>query len=133
MKMNPIWTPTAENVNQTQIVRWMRELGRSVDVENPRSAVSELLDWSCQEPAAFWDAVMKDLGVVWSTPYEQILETSRGVEWADWFVGGRTNLVLNCVDLPATEIPDRLALVGEEEDGTVRQWTFAEVAEEIDR
>ena len=133
MKMKPIWTPTAENVNQTQIVRWMRELGRPVDVEDPRSAVSELLDWSCQEPAAFWDAVMKDLGVVWSTPYEKVLETSRGVEWANWFVGGRTNLVLNCVDLPATEIPDRLALVGEEEDGTVRRWTFAEVAEEIDR
>lgn len=133
MSMKPIWTPSTEEIDKSQIVRWMGELGRTVDSGNPHPAVTELIRWSQEEPSEFWDALMKDLGVVWSTPYERVLDDSRGAAWTDWFVGGRTNLALNCVDLPATENPEGLALVGEEEDGTVRRWTFGEVADEVDR
>ena len=131
--MKPIWSPSSNVIESSQIARWMEVLGRPLDTQQPEVAVSQLIEWSQNEPEAFWDALLKDLGVVWSTPYEKVLDLSRGPEWADWFVGGRTNLALNCVDLPATETPDRLALVGEEEDGTVRRWTFAEVADEVDR
>ena len=131
--MKPIWSPSSNVIESSQIARWMEVLGRPLDTQQPEVAVSQLIEWSQNEPEAFWDALLKDLGVVWSTPYEKVLDLSRGPEWADWFVGGRTNLALNCVDLPATENPDRLALIGEEEDGTVRRWTFAEVADEVDR
>ena len=131
--MKPIWSPSSNVIESSQIARWMEVLGRPLNTQQPEVAVSQLIEWSQNEPEAFWDALLKDLGVVWSTPYEKVLDLSRGPEWADWFVGGRTNLALNCVDLPATETPDRLALVGEEEDGTVRRWTFAEVADEVDR
>lgn len=131
--MKPIWSPSTDVIERSQLARWMEVLGRPLDPQQPEVTVSQLIEWSHNEPEAFWDALMKDLGVVWSTPYEQVLDLSKGPEWADWFVGGRTNLALNCVDLPATENPDRLALIGEEEDGTVRRWTFAEVADEVDR
>ena len=131
--MKPIWSPSSDVIERSQLARWMEVLGRPLDPQQPEVTVSQLIEWSHNEPEAFWDALMKDLGVVWSTPYEQVLDLSKGPEWADWFVGGRTNLALNCVDLPATENPDRLALIGEEEDGTVRRWTFAEVADEVDR
>ncbi len=131
--MKPIWSPSSNVIESSQIARWMEVLGRPLNTQQPEVAVSQLIEWSQSEPEAFWDALMKDLGVVWSTPYEKVLDQSKGPEWADWFVGGRTNLALNCVDLPATETPDRLALIGEEEDGTVRRWTFAEVADEVDR
>lgn len=131
--MKPIWSPSSNVIESSQIARWMEVLGRPLDPQQPEVAVSQLIEWSQNEPEAFWDALMKDLGVVWSTPYEQVLDLSKGPEWADWFVSGRTNLALNCVDLPATETPDRLALIGEEEDGTVRRWTFAEIADEVDR
>ncbi|MFL2857323.1 MAG: AMP-binding protein [Planctomycetota bacterium] len=131
--MKPIWSPSSDVIESSQIARWMEVLGRPLDPQQPEVAVSQLIEWSQNEPVAFWDALMKDLGVVWSTPYEQVLDLSKGPEWANWFVSGRTNLALNCVDLPATETPDRLALIGEEEDGTVRRWTFAEIADEVDR
>lgn len=131
--MKPIWSPSTDVIERSQLARWMEVLGRPLDPQQPEVTVSQLIEWSHNEPEAFWDALMKDLGVVWSTPYEQVLDLSKGPEWADWFVGGRTNLALNCVDLPATENPDRLALIGEEEDGSVRRWTFAEVADEVDR
>lgn len=131
--MKPIWSPSSDVIESSQIARWMEVLGRPLDPQQPEVAVSQLIEWSQNEPVAFWDALMKDLSVVWSTPYEQVLDLSKGPEWANWFVSGRTNLALNCVDLPATETPDRLALIGEEEDGTVRRWTFAEIADEVDR
>ncbi|MBA4683409.1 MAG: AMP-binding protein [Planctomycetes bacterium] len=131
--MKPIWSPSSDVIESSQIARWMEVLGRPLDPQQPEVAVSQLIEWSQNEPEAFWDGLMKDLGVVWSTPYEQVLDLSKGPEWANWFVSGRTNLALNCVDLPATETPDRLALIGEEEDGTVRRWTFAEIADEVDR
>ena len=131
--MKPIWSPSSDVIESSQIARWMEVLGRPLDPQQPEVAVSQLIEWSQNEPEAFWDALMKDLGVVWSTPYEQVLDLSKGPEWANWFVSGRTNLALNCVDLPATETPDRLALIGEEEDGNVRRWTFAEIADEVDR
>lgn len=131
--MKPIWSPSSDVIESSQIARWMEVLGRPLDPHQPEVAVSQLIEWSQNEPEAFWDGLMKDLGVVWSTPYEQVLDLSKGPEWANWFVSGRTNLALNCVDLPATETPDRLALIGEEEDGTVRRWTFAEIADEVDR
>ncbi len=131
--MKPIWSPSSDVIERSQLARWMEVLGMPLDPQQPEVTVSQLIEWSQNEPEAFWDALMKDLGVVWSTPYEQVLDLSKGPEWADWFVGGRTNLALNCVDLPATENPDGLALIGEEEDGSVRRWTFAEVADEVDR
>ena len=30
--------------------------------------------------------------------YEQIMDESAGVPWTKWCVGGKTNIVLNCID-----------------------------------
>ena len=133
MSSSSTWYPPTDVVQNSQVIRWMKKLGRPVDPDDPKAAICELIRWSQKDRDSFWHELMQDLGVVWSTPYEQVFDESRGPEWTDWFIGGQTNLVLNCVDLPASEIPDRLALVGEEEDGTVRRWTFSEVAEEIDQ
>ncbi len=127
------WIPTTEIVDASNIVRWMRDLGHVVDAENPAVAVNDFIRWSQESSADFWDALMLDLGVVWTQGYEQTVDLSKGPEWADWFVGGRTSIALNCVDLPASENPDDLALVGESEDGTVRRWTFSEVADHVDQ
>ncbi|OUU22704.1 MAG: AMP-dependent synthetase [Planctomycetia bacterium TMED53] len=127
------WSPDPAEVRKSQIVRWMNQLGKAFDFEDPAPGIQDFIQWSQKHPGDFWHELMSDLGVVWSTPYEEVFDDSAGPEWTDWFVGGRTNLVLNCVDMPAAEFPERLALVGEEEDGSVRRWTFAEVADEVDQ
>jgi hypothetical protein len=52
------------------------------------------------------------------TPYTQLLDLSRkGPEWADWCVGGTTNIVLNCLDRHrGTPTWDQVFLVWEGED-----------------
>ncbi len=63
--MKPIWSPSSNVIESSQIARWMEVLGRPLDTQQPEVAVSNLIEWSQSEPEAFWKALMKDLGVVW--------------------------------------------------------------------
>ncbi|HLG01305.1 MAG TPA: AMP-binding protein, partial [Acidimicrobiia bacterium] len=73
------------------------------------------------------------LGLDWFTPYDKVLDTSEGIEWSRWFVGGRLNLAHNCLDRHAQARPDALAVVWEGEDGEVRELTYAELRVLTDR
>ncbi|HWC32577.1 MAG TPA: AMP-binding protein, partial [Actinomycetota bacterium] len=81
----------------------------------------------------FWDAVVQDLDIELTTPYERVLDISDGVPWARWFVGGKTNLAHNCVDKWAQRTPDAAAVLWEGEDGVTRRVTYRELREMADR
>ena len=50
------------------------------------------------------------------SPYDQMLDLSRGEPWARWCVGGTTNIVLNCIDRHrGTPVWDQTFLVWEGE------------------
>ena len=38
------------------------------------------------------DVVVTDLGLPFSTPYTEVLDLSRGIEYPEWFVGGHLNV-----------------------------------------
>ncbi len=84
------WRPTAEYLHRSRVRRFMEAHGVP-DYET-------LLRRAVEEPAWFWDAVVRDLGLEFYRPYDQVLDTSDGIEWARWFVGGRCNYVHNAVD-----------------------------------
>jgi acetyl-CoA synthetase len=121
------WVPTADYVERANVTRLMRAHG----IES----IEELRARSIADIAWYWDAAVADLGIPFSTPYERVLDDSGGIQWCRWFVGGRVNIAAACVDRwladPATA--DRLALVGEHEDGAVTTLTFGQLAGEIDR
>lgn len=68
-----------------------------------------------------------------SRPYERVLDTSAGIEWATWFGGGRVNLAHNCVDRWAERTPEAVAVLWEGEEGSVRRVTYRELREMTDR
>ncbi len=49
-------------------------------------------------PEWFWDAVLADLGIEFYTPYNRVIDTSPGLPWTRWCVGGEMNIVHNCLD-----------------------------------
>src|SRR5690348_3095520 len=107
------WQPTAEYVEQASVTRFMRAHGIETIAELRRRSVEDV-SW-------YWDAVVKDLGIPFSKPYDAVLDESRGIEWARWFTGGHVNLTSACVDRWRSD-PDRSrqdALIGEAEDGEV--------------
>ncbi len=88
--MTIVWSPTPEYVERANVTRFMRTHGISTYEELVRRSVEDVT-W-------FWDAVVADLDLPFIRPYETVLDTSRGVEWATWFGGGQVNLAHACVD-----------------------------------
>ena len=115
-----IWRPDPETAARTRIARFMRAHGLATLEDLQRRSVEDL-EW-------YWSAVARDLGWAWSTPYKQVVDTSRGIQWPRWFVGGRMNLTAQCVDVHvAAGRGDKAAVISEAEDGGVRTLTYAEL------
>jgi acetyl-CoA synthetase len=120
------WRPSPEHVERSNLKRFMDRHGlRTFD---------ELWRWSVEDVSRFWDTVVQDLGLEWYTPYERVLDLSRGVQRPRWWVGGTFNYVHNAVDRHASGADaDKLALVCEAEEGSVRRLTYAELLAETNR
>ncbi|MDQ6664051.1 MAG: AMP-binding protein, partial [Acidobacteriota bacterium] len=118
-----IWEPSPEWIARTNVWRFMQKLGFD-DRE-------EFLAYSRDHLEEFWDRMAAEVGIEWAQPYRQVLDISRGVEWAQWFVGGKLNIAANTLDRHAASANP--AILGEAEDGATRVVTFAELATEVDR
>ena len=98
------------------------------------SSIDELRKRSVEDVEWFWDAVVDDLGIEFSTPYSKVLNLSDGAPWAKWFIDGKINLTVNCVDRHASsEKASTTALISELEDGEVNSYTYSELSAEVDR
>jgi len=94
----------------------------------------EFLTFSANHPEKFWDELVKEIAIEWFEPYTQVLDTSRGVEWAQWFVNGRLNISSNCLDRHVEgSDASRTAVVWEGEDGATRRLSFADLYAEVSR
>ena len=92
-------------------------------------AYEELYDRAKADPVAFWSELAREElhwfqdfkeGLVWNEPY------------AEWFVGGKTNMSYNCLDVHLqTEVADRTAFIWEGEPGDVRTFTYRELHAEV--
>lgn len=86
------------------------------------------------DPDWFWNAVIRHHDIRFDEPYERVMDLSQGKQWPRWCVGGKTNLATNCLDRQLDlGRGDTLAIIWEGEDGTVRRWTYAELAHETAR
>jgi acetyl-CoA synthetase len=86
------------------------------------------------DPAWFWEQVVADVGIDWYEPPTETLDVSGGTLWARWFRGARMNLANDCVDKHVTtHRRNKLAVIYEGEDGTVRKWTYRDLWAESNR
>ena len=122
---NAFWVPSAEQAAASRLGRFASESGCSTYGELCRKATVE--------PRWFWDAMVKDLGIVWSTPYHEVMDTSEGIAFTRWFAGGRLNAYDSSVTRHADTIPSAIALIAEDEAGTTSQLTYAELEETVER
>ena len=96
--------------------------------------LDHLLARSIAEPDWFWRAVLDDLDIQFYEPYSQVLDTSRGIPWARWCVGGRMNIVHNCLDKwMGTPVANRVAFHWEGENGETHYNTYAELWQSVNR
>ena len=119
------WVPTAVQFETANVTRLSRRLG-CADYQS-------LLRLSIEAPDRFWRGVREDLGIPLFRDWGEVLDISRGIEWATWFLDARLNIAEACVHHWAAEQPDGEAAVWEAEDGERRSFTFAELSREVRR
>ncbi|MBA3471457.1 MAG: acetate--CoA ligase [Herpetosiphonaceae bacterium] len=85
---------------------------------------------SLAHPEAFWAECAATID--WETPYTTVLDQS-AAPFYRWFVGGKTNVVLNAIDRHLPARAAQTALIWEGESGEVRTFTYAELASQINR
>ena len=115
-----VWRPSCEQAEGSRLAAFMRKHGIAT--------FDELMRRSTEDIAWFWNAVIADLDIRFRTPYTNIVDLSRGEPWAEWCVGGRMNIVDNCLDKwMGTPAERRIAVRWEGEDGATRALTYAEL------
>jgi acetyl-CoA synthetase len=120
-----VWRPEEATVEHANVTRLLRHAGVA--------DYDELVRRSWAEPEWFWPLVVDDLGLEFETPWDRVVDESRGPEWTTWFVGGRVSIAHNCVHRWAARRPDAVAAVGLGEDGSRRGLTFAELSLDVTR
>jgi len=119
------WRPDAAYLGRSRLRRFLADQS-CADLEALQAR-------AVADPAWFWEAAVRDIGVRFDPPPRTILDTSRGIEWARWFDGAGFNYVRMAVDEPAAARPDETALVWEGEDGEVRSFTRIQLRWAVDR
>ena len=73
------------------------QLGRFL-AEHRLAGYEALCERAASDPEWFWRAVMEFHHLHFFWPFEQLVDTAQGPQWARWCVGGTTNLAWNCLD-----------------------------------
>src|SRR5512146_296069 len=120
-----VWKPDEATIEHANATRLLRRSGAA--------SWAELQRRSWQEPEWFWPICIDDTGLEFSTPWQQVVDDSRGPQWATWFVGSTVSIARNCVHRWAERRPDALAAVGLGEDGSRRTMTFSELSRDVTR
>ncbi|HWD07891.1 MAG TPA: acetate--CoA ligase [Actinomycetota bacterium] len=81
------------------------------------------------DPEGFW---AEEAGrLTWSKPWDTVMEWNP--PWVKWFVGGKLNIAVNCLDRHVEATPDRVAYHWEGEPGDTRTITYQDLHEEVGR
>lgn len=116
--------PDAGRLRSSNLARFMKKHGISGYKELVKRANGDI-SW-------YWDAVSDDLGLGWFQKYDKVYDSSAGVPWTKWFIGGRCNIVANAIDRHARENPDKIAYIFANEQGA-RKVTYGELDLEVGR
>jgi acetyl-CoA synthetase len=118
------WRPSAEYTERSRL--------RAFIERYELRDYADLLTRSTADPEWFWRAVLDDLSIEFSEPYTKVIDTSRGLPWTRWCVGGRMNIVHNCLDKwQGTPHAERIAFRWEGEEGEIRETTYAQLWQDV--
>jgi acetoacetyl-CoA synthetase len=117
----PLWRPSATQIANANLTRFMREVGIS--------DYTELYRWSVNQPEAFWPAVWKFCGIISDRRWDRVLIGHERMAPPDPEVGPRwfTGATLNFAENLLRHRDDREAIVAWTETGVRSRLTFAEL------
>ena len=121
-----LWTPPREVVEQANVKKFMEKHGFET--------YSDLVRKSTDDAKWFWGNLPKWLGVEWFKEPREIVDLSRGPEWARWYIGGKLNAAYNVVDrIVEMGHGGREAFTWVGEDGSTKRYTYSELRDEVNK
>ena len=73
------WVPGEQERQRSRLLRALKKWGFS--------DLNTLFNDALEEPEWFWRAVVDDLDIAFSTPFDRVLDASEGKQFPRWFVG----------------------------------------------
>ena len=126
MSKEIIWKPTKDLIDNSKLSKFIKfcELKNYDELENK----------SLKEPGWLWDNVIKFSQLNFYKPYTKIMDESKGVPWTKWCVGGKTNIVQNCIDRhKGKDFFKEIFIFAEREDGKESTITYQDFDKEISK
>ncbi len=125
-----VWRPTPETLERAHLTAFMRKH----DLRN----FHELMKRSTQDVTWFTDAVLNYLDIQFYEPYSKVVDLSKGIQFPQWCVDGKMNIVHNLLDKRIIEPSDpaaagQAAILWEGEEGTSRRLSYQELYLEVNR
>ncbi len=88
---------------------------------------------SLDDPDAFWSAKAREF-LTWDTEWSQVTDNDINVGKANWFVGGKLNVSVNCIDRHLPERADQTAFIWEGDDPSQSSHiTYSELKDKVCR
>uniref|UniRef100_A0A6I8MZQ0 Propionate--CoA ligase n=1 Tax=Ornithorhynchus anatinus TaxID=9258 RepID=A0A6I8MZQ0_ORNAN len=88
---------------------------------------AEQLELAARDPPAFWGPLARG-SLRWDCPFHTVRDCDFGRGKVAWFLGGRLNVSVNCLDRHVQRSPDKVALIWErDEPGTEVRVTYREL------
>ena len=93
------------------------------------SSYEQLHDWSVNNIPEFWEEVWNYCGIVHSEPYTEVVDNIKTMPGAKWFRGAKLNFAENLLRFR----DDRVAIKFKSEDKSVRELTYLELFQEVEK
>ncbi len=123
--MSFIWHPPRDLVDSSNVKQFM-------DAEGFKE-YKDLVKKSTEDIEWWWSKAVEVLNIEWFEPYKKVYDMSKGIEWTDWFVDGKLNIVHNALDRYKSKKRNKVAFIWEGEDGEVKKYTYLELYHEVNR
>ncbi len=118
------WEPSEKQIAAANLTKFLAKMGVP--------SYTALLDAVAADIRPFNEAIVDTLDLRWDRPWDELLDLSRGKEFATWFRGAEFNIGGNCIDRWIDKgRGDVRAILWEGEDGTIRTLTYAQVQQEV--
>ena len=126
MSKEIIWQPSKELIENSKLTKFIQYC----NLKN----YDELEKKSFSDPGWLWDNVIKFSDLKFYKTYSKILDESKGTPWTRWCIGGKTNIVLNCIDRHKDkEFFNNTFIFAEREDGKESSITYEEFDKQISK
>ncbi|KAK2708112.1 acetyl-coenzyme A synthetase 2-like, mitochondrial isoform X2 [Artemia franciscana] len=101
------------------------------EINGSFSSHEELYKFSIEKPEEFWGPIAR-ARLRWDKEFTKVMDCNMEKGVFDWFIGGKLNASVQCVDRHCEVDPDRIALIWEQDEpGKEQRITFRQLKEMV--